>query len=154
MPDGAIFLSYARQDLAAVQEMKAGLDAGGLPVWFDMASLEAGDPWRHTIKSCIRNCSCFIPVISRNTEARLEGVFRWEWHCAVERARTIDKSRPFLFPVLIDDTRKFTAIPEEFAESHRTRLPGGQVTPEFVAKMQAIVLRVRAESETRSHRHE
>ena len=43
MPAGAIFISYAREDLAAVQELKARLDAAGLNVWFDFDQLGA---WR------------------------------------------------------------------------------------------------------------
>ncbi|MDE2304378.1 MAG: toll/interleukin-1 receptor domain-containing protein, partial [Gammaproteobacteria bacterium] len=35
MPDHAVFLSYAREDLAAVQRIKAGLEAAGITTWFD-----------------------------------------------------------------------------------------------------------------------
>jgi hypothetical protein len=35
MADHAIFISYAREDLAAVQRLKAGLDAAGIVAWFD-----------------------------------------------------------------------------------------------------------------------
>src|SRR5689334_21133997 len=40
MPDNAVFISYAREDLPAVQQLKAGLEAGGITVWFDMDRLE------------------------------------------------------------------------------------------------------------------
>ena len=43
MPAGAVFISYAKEDLAAVKRLKAGLDAEGLTVWFDMEQLGAGD---------------------------------------------------------------------------------------------------------------
>jgi hypothetical protein len=139
MPAKAIFISYARQDLEAAQELKAGLDAAGLPVWFDLANLESGDPWEHKIKSNIRNCSCFLPILSGNTEAREEGVFRKEWAYALDRAMNIDPGKPFLIPVVIDNTRIFVRAPDRFLENHLTWLPGGQATPEFVKKMQEIV---------------
>src|SRR5262249_30459656 len=34
MPDNAVFISYAREDLAAVQQIKAGLEAAGVTTWF------------------------------------------------------------------------------------------------------------------------
>jgi hypothetical protein len=46
MPAGAIFISYTRQDLRAVQEMKAGLEEAGLTIWFDMDRLEGGRRFR------------------------------------------------------------------------------------------------------------
>src|SRR5690242_1111920 len=36
MPDNAVFISYAREDLAAVQRLKMGLDAAGVRTWFDL----------------------------------------------------------------------------------------------------------------------
>src|ERR1700691_24687 len=43
MPDHAVFISYAREDLPAVQQIKAGLEAAGITTWVDMDRLEAGD---------------------------------------------------------------------------------------------------------------
>ena len=37
-----IFISYAREDLAAVKELKAGLNAAGLTVWIDFDKLKPG----------------------------------------------------------------------------------------------------------------
>src|SRR5262249_53130648 len=42
MPDNAVFISYARDDLPAVQQIKAGLEAAGITTWFDMDRLEVG----------------------------------------------------------------------------------------------------------------
>src|SRR5262249_53596343 len=43
MPEGAIFISYAREDLAAVRTLKSCLEAAGLTVWFDFDQISAGD---------------------------------------------------------------------------------------------------------------
>jgi len=45
MPDHAVFISYAREDLPAVQKIKAGLDAAGVKTWFDLERLESGDDY-------------------------------------------------------------------------------------------------------------
>src|SRR6202167_767992 len=70
MPDNAVFISYAREDLAAVREIKAGLDAAGVTTWFDMDRLEAGDDYDRKIRHKIAPCSFFFPVISAATARR------------------------------------------------------------------------------------
>src|SRR6516164_1747400 len=54
MPDNAVFISYAREDLPAVQQMKAGLDAAGIATWFDMDRLEGGDDYDRKIQQNIQ----------------------------------------------------------------------------------------------------
>ena len=61
---------------------QARLDAAGLNVWFDFDRIGAGDPFELKIQKNIGNCSCFLAVLSRNTESRQEGFFRREWEYA------------------------------------------------------------------------
>jgi len=88
MPENAIFISYAREDLPAVQRLKAGMDAEGLTTWFDLDRLEGGDDYDRKIRANIARCSFFVPVISATTQRRHEAYFRREWSYAVDRART------------------------------------------------------------------
>ncbi len=104
MPDNAVFISYAREDLPAVQKLKAGLDAAGVKTWFDLERLESGDDYDRKIQRNIARCSFFIPIVSANTERRLEGYFRREWSYAIDRARNIAEGALFILPVCIDDT--------------------------------------------------
>ena len=104
MPDNAVFISYARDDLPAVQRLKAGLDAAGVTTWFDMERLEGGDDYDRKIQRNIARCSYFIPVVSATTERRLEGYFRREWSYAIDRARNMADDAVFILPVCIDDT--------------------------------------------------
>ncbi|MGH7944228.1 MAG: toll/interleukin-1 receptor domain-containing protein [Opitutaceae bacterium] len=135
MPEGAIFISYAREDLEAVRELKSGLDAEGLTVWFDMDRLGAGDAWDDKIRRNIQACSLFIAVISVNTENREEGYFRREWRHAVDRSWNMADDRPFIVPVIVDETARPRRIPERFEDAHMTRLPGGRVTGDFVRRL-------------------
>ena len=36
MPENAVFISYAREDLTAVQRLRAAMEAAGLVTWFDL----------------------------------------------------------------------------------------------------------------------
>jgi hypothetical protein len=140
MPDNAVFISYAREDLAAVQKLKAGLDAAGIRTWFDLERLEGGDDYDRKIQRNIARCSYFIPIISATTERRLEGYFRREWSYAIDRARNIAEGALFIMPVTIDDTDGGDAqVPEKFRSVHFTRLRGGEITPEFARRLQEFL---------------
>jgi len=139
MPDNAVFISYAREDLAAVQRLKAVLDAAGITTWFDFDRLEGGDDYDRKISANIARCSFFLPIISTTTQRRVEGYFRREWSYAVDRARNIADGAVFILPVCIDDVAEGEAlVPERFKAVHFTRLPGGAPTPEFVQRLQSL----------------
>ncbi|MGB6449700.1 MAG: toll/interleukin-1 receptor domain-containing protein, partial [Steroidobacteraceae bacterium] len=136
MPDHAVFVSYAREDLPAVQQIKAGLEAAGITTWFDIDRLEAGDDYDRKIQRNISRCSYFIPVISQRTQCRLEGYFRREWSYALDRARNMADGALFILPVSLDGTSAAEAhVPERFKALHFTQLPGGQVTAEFAVRL-------------------
>ena len=135
MPDGAIFISYAREDLAQVRTLKGALEAAGLAVWFDFDRIRAGDPFDQKIRENIRRCRLFLPVLSHTTETRTEGVFRREWGYALDRARDIDQGTPFIIPVAIDDTPKFYRAPPRFEEIHIASLPDGRPTRDFIEQL-------------------
>jgi hypothetical protein len=139
MPENAIFISYAREDLPAVQRLKASLDAAGLTTWFDLDRLEGGDDFDRKIHANIARCSYFVPVVSAATQRRHEGFFRREWSYAVDRSRNIAEGAVFILPVCIDDTPETDAlVPDRFRSLHMTRLPGGEPTADFVRRLQEL----------------
>ena len=139
MPENAIFISYAREDLAAVQRLKAAMDAAGLTTWFDLDRLEGGDDYDRKIRANIARCSFFVPVVSASTQHRHEAYFRREWSYAVDRMRNIAEGAVFILPVCIDDTPEAAAlVPESFKAVHMTRLPGGEPTPEFLRRLREL----------------
>ncbi len=136
MPQNAVFISYAREDLPAVQQIKAGLDAAGITTWFDIDRLEVGDDYDRKIRGNIARCSYFIPVVSATTQRRLEGYFRREWSYAMDRVRNMADGALFILPVSIDATSAAEAlVPEKFKALHFTQLPGGRVPAEFAARL-------------------
>lgn len=140
MPDHAVFISYAREDLLAVQKLKAGLDAAGIKTWFDLERLEGGDDYDRKIQRNVARCAYFIPVISATTQRRIEGYFRREWSYAIDRTRNIAEGALFILPVCIDDTDGNEAnVPDRFRSVHFTLLPGGEVSPEFARRLQGFL---------------
>jgi hypothetical protein len=132
MPDRAVFISYAREDLPAVQQIKAGLEAAGVTTWFDMDRLEGGDDYDRKIRRNIERCSYFIPVVSAATQRRHEAYFRREWSYALDRTRNMADGAVFVLPVTIDGTNPNEAlVPDKFKAVHFTHLPGGQVSADF-----------------------
>lgn len=136
MPDNAVFISYAREDLPAVQQLKTGLEAAGVSTWFDIDRLDGGDDYDHKIQRNIARCSYFIPVISANTQRRHEAYFRREWGYALDRTRNMADGALFILPVTLDATSTAEAlVPERFKALHFTQLQGGEVTPEFARRL-------------------
>jgi hypothetical protein len=136
MPDNAVFISYAREDLGAVQQIKAALESAGITTWFDMDRLEVGDDYDRKIQRNIARCSYFIPVVSAATQRRLEGYFRREWSYAIDRMRNMADGALFVLPVSIDATNAGEAlVPDKFKALHFSQLTGGRVPPEFAQRL-------------------
>ncbi|MEO5595770.1 MAG: toll/interleukin-1 receptor domain-containing protein [Lysobacteraceae bacterium] len=139
MPENAVFISYAREDLPAVQRLKAALDDAGLVTWFDLDRLEGGDDYDRKIRANIARCSFFLPIISNATQRRHEAYFRREWSYAVDRARNMADGAVFILPLCIDDTSEASAlVPEQFKALHIVRVPDGEPTPDFLRRLREL----------------
>ena len=139
-PSKAVFLSYASEDAEAARRICDACREVGLEVWFDRRELRGGDAWDQRIRREIRDCALFVPIISANTQARLEGYFRREWKLAIARTHDMADEKAFLLPVVIDDTSPLEAsVPEAFRAVHWTRLPAGPVPPAFVARVSQLL---------------
>jgi TolB-like protein/tetratricopeptide (TPR) repeat protein len=140
-PGKAVFLSYASQDAEAAQRLCNALRTAGIEVWFDQSELRGGDVWDQKIRREIHDCALFIPVISANTASRHEGYFRLEWDLADQRTHMLARNRAFIVPVCLDATPDAGAdVPESFQRVQWTRLPGGETPPEFVRRIEQLLL--------------
>jgi hypothetical protein len=136
----AVFLSYASQDADAARRICEALRAAGVEVWFDQSELRGGDSWDAKIRKQIKECALFVPVISANTQARLEGYFRLEWKLAAQRTHTMAEEKAFVLPLVIDATPDAEAIvPAEFKAVQWTRLPGEEFAPGFAQRTRALL---------------
>jgi TolB-like protein/Tfp pilus assembly protein PilF len=139
-PTGAVFLSHASQDADAARRICDALRAAGIEVWFDQSELRGGDVWDRRIREQIHECRLFVPIISANTESRVEGYFRREWKLAVDRTHDLSERVAFLVPVVIDSTLELKAdVPDAFRHVQWTRLPGGETAPAFVERVSRLL---------------
>ena len=60
------FISYARQDQAAVEALNADLERARVHVWMD-EELTGGESWWDTILEQIRSCDLYIFALSPNS---------------------------------------------------------------------------------------
>jgi hypothetical protein len=139
--DGAVFISYSRQDAEAAARLAAALAKAGIDVWFDRNELKPGDAWAQAILQGIQNCSIFVPVISANTqrEERSRAYFWREWNIADDLALGMKPGEVFILPVVIDDTDPYRAqVPPRFAAANFQSLPGGNADNNFVARINEL----------------
>jgi hypothetical protein len=130
---GAVFVSYAREDVAVATAFTAALDAAKVDVWIDQRSLEPGDAFKAKILRNIEQCSFFVPVISRHTADPGRRFFWLEWRKAMEEAQMRPVGFPFLLPIVVDDTSPNAQhVPEPFRGLETKVFPGGTPSPEFV----------------------
>lgn len=139
---GAVFLSYASEDSEAATRIAVAFRAAGIEVWIDKTELRGGDVWDRQIRAQIRECRLFMPIVSTNTEARVEGYFRREWKLAVDRTHDLSERVSFLVPVVIDSTPEQSAdVPDAFRHVQWTRLPGGETSPAFAERVRQLLAR-------------
>jgi Tol biopolymer transport system component len=136
----AVFLSYASEDADAAQRICDALRATGIEVWFDRSELKGGDAWDAAIRTQIKTCALFMPILSANTRARAEGYFRLEWKLAVDRSHLMAAEKAFLLPVVIDDTRDADAlVPDKFREVQWSHVSAGEAPPAFVERVSRLL---------------
>lgn len=140
MDKGAVFISYASQDRPFAEGIAKALAAQNVSVWFDRNELQGGDDYDLKIRRNVFNCSLFLPLISSTTVNRLEGYFRKEWTWASQRAEQIADGVPFIVPTALDGTpeNESAKVPLRFLVPQWMRLPGGQVTSDYVSHINKL----------------
>jgi hypothetical protein len=137
MPDDAIFVSYAREDVAAAETLVRGLQQVGCIVWYDQVRLQAGEDWHNSLEDQVmKRCGLFLSVISSTTEAARESYYHLERNWAASRVQRMAHDEEFYIPVVIDDAPlSFSREPRVFHQKQATRLAGGTVTVEFSKRL-------------------
>jgi hypothetical protein len=133
MAEGAIFISYAREDGASAQALYEGLASAKFDVWFDRRRLKGGDPFEDKITRHIRQCDLFVPIVSQSTNSRGEGFVFKEWNWALERAVGIQHGN-FIFPLIVDDllNDQIAGVADKFLKMDYRRAPQGALSQELL----------------------
>src|SRR5579863_3152893 len=101
---GHAFISYVREDSAAVDKLQAAIEAAGIPVWRDTASLWPGEDWRAKIRGAItEDALVFIACFSSQSAARPKSYQNEELLLAIAQLRLRRPDVPWLIPVRFDD---------------------------------------------------
>ncbi|GAB5560695.1 MAG: hypothetical protein SynsKO_23420 [Synoicihabitans sp.] len=136
----AVFISYASEDSAAAAKLADSLRQVGLEVWLDQSELKGGDAWDEDIKRQIRECTLFVPLISAQSNRRLEGYFRLEWKLAAERTHSMAAGVRFIFPVLLDGLREPDAVvPPDFKSFQWSPWDTAEAPTRLVTRMEEVL---------------
>jgi len=101
---GHAFISYIREDSPGVDHLLRILEAAGIPVWRDTASLWPGQDWRANIRHAITGDSlAFVACFSRQSVSREKSYQNEELVLAIEQLRLRRPDEPWLIPVRLDD---------------------------------------------------
>jgi hypothetical protein len=101
---GHAFISYVREDSDKVDALERILQAAGVPVWRDTASLWPGEDWRAKIRDAItHDALVFIACFSSSSVARSSSYQNEELLLAIEQLRSRQPNDPWLIPVRFDD---------------------------------------------------
>jgi hypothetical protein len=130
-----VFISYAREDQAAVKRISAQIETAGIPVWFDRGDVFDGDERGRRIHDKIRQCSLFLPVLSNTTHARTEGTFLQEWNWAEDQAERSYHNDVFILPLLVDDS----SVPTRFGSFHHFACPDGELTSDLLDRVRSLL---------------
>jgi hypothetical protein len=141
---GHVFISYAREDSALVDQLERALTGAGIPVWRDKASLWPGDEWEIAIRQAIETGAlAFVYCFSRSglTRPRYQNV---ELTLAIDQLRRRLPGQSWFFPIRFDDC-DIPAIDigggRTLASFHRADLFGDACENE-TTRLIAAVLRV------------
>lgn len=137
MPKGAIYLSYAGEDLSSVLLICDALEQAGIDVWFEKNDLHDNDSLSR-IRTNIDHCSLFLPILSHNSVARRESFLRVEWEYAQERALRFSANSRFVIPIAIDDILPDEPSVREFSKYHWARLSVSQINSEFLHDIKVL----------------
>jgi hypothetical protein len=101
-PGPLVFISYAREDAHAAEQIAEAISNSGLCAWLDKRHLRGGLRWKLEISTVIKKADLFVAVLSkRSVEKR--GFVQREIREAVEVALSMPDARVFILPVRLDD---------------------------------------------------
>ena len=105
------------EDSSRVDQLQQALEAAGIPVWRDTASLWPGEDWRANIRRAITDDAlAFIACFSHRSLGRDRSYQNEELVLAIDQLRLRRPDAPWLIPVRFDEC----AIPDRDLGGGRT----------------------------------
>lgn len=104
-----IFLAYAEEDAAAIDQLYARLESAGFDPWMDRRKLLPGQNWPRAIEGAIDTADFFVACLS-NTSIHKRGNFQREMRHAFDCARSAPFDDVYFIPIRLDDCTVPTRI--------------------------------------------
>ena len=128
-----IFLSYAREDYAAVKKLYERLKVAGYQPWMDKVDLLKGDDFTKAIPKVIRETDFFIVCMSTRSVVKRSFVQR-EIKLALDLFQDKLSSDLFIFPVRLEECE----TPDHISNFNRTDLFGDEADDEWEALLRSL----------------
>ena len=96
-----VFLSYVREDAAAVSRLKGDLNENGIDAWQGTDRLVPGRRWKQEIRRAIKSGDFFIACFSRSYAVRDRTYMNEELLIAIEEMRLRPSDRSWFIPALL-----------------------------------------------------
>lgn len=134
---GAVFLSYSRDNLASAVQLARALEGSGVRVWMDKLRLQAGGNYERDLEGAVKEASFFVALISKATEADASRYVHRERAWAAERQ---PDGRVFYVPIVLDLEPGIgpQLEPERFRKIHHERWSDATLG-NFVRRMRQLV---------------
>lgn len=100
----SVFLAYAAEDGARVEQLFLALAKAGFQPWMDRRKLLPGQNWPRAIEGAIETADFFVACLSRRAVSK-RGTFQSEVRYALECARSAPLEDIYFIPVRLDDCR-------------------------------------------------
>jgi hypothetical protein len=97
-----VFLAYAREDTAAVQELYGQFQQNGFDPWLDVRKLLPGQNWPRSIEQAIEISDFFVACFSRRSTAK-RSRFHSELRYALDCATRLPLDGIYLIPIRLDN---------------------------------------------------
>lgn len=97
---GQIFISYASEDFHTTYQIATTLCEYGYKVWFDNVRLDGGDVYDRRIKDAIKQCTVFIPILSKQTKQDISKN-EWRYYKDEEWVQIKDNKNAQIIPITI-----------------------------------------------------
>jgi hypothetical protein len=98
-----VFLSYAREDRARIEQVYDSLRAEGFEPWMDSRNIMPGQEWSSVIGQAIRSADFMLVFISRHSVSK-RGYVQRELRAALDLLSELPEGATFLIPVRLDES--------------------------------------------------
>lgn len=97
-----VFISYVRENSAAIDKLAAGLRSFGIRVWLDREHLAPGLRWKDAIRRAIRDGAFFIACFSSEYNEKSKSYMNEELTLAIEELRQRTAEQVWFIPALLN----------------------------------------------------